>query len=416
MRIDVKLLRGIKNASFLAGGNLITQIISFIGFIYIARMLGPNDYGVYVTVGTFVGMFNILLLGGLNKTVLREGSKDPSTMYISLEKTIGIRNFLILIAIIVCIISSFFTPYELQTKLYIVLFSSELAYTGVREFVGTIYQATERMQYISIFSIANKALFVSLSITFLYYGFGLLALFLIALFSNFLTILINYKFSQKFVKFDFFSKIQFDRKLLKSALIFSLMVFVSFLTTRIDLLMISFLGTTKDVGVYGVAYRIAQQGIMLRNVNAMAFFPIFVKRFHNSKMKGKRLIKYSFFFLSVILVLSLVASFFCKEIITFLFGSEYKGSGEILKVLIFYLAFSWAMLPFTTVAQATSNEKYILILVSIMAVLNVLLNYIFFIKYGLIGIAYSTLVVFSVGSFLISSVTYRIMKKQGHLM
>ena len=416
MKINIRLIRGIKNASYLAAGNFIVQVITFIGFIYIARMLGPNDYGIYVTVGAFVGMFDILLLNGLNKAVLREGSKDVSSMHTYLEKTVGIRNLLILTAIIVCIICSFFTPYRFQTKLYIILFSSELAYNGVKGFLGTIYQATEKMQYISVFGIANQIIFVSLSIIFLYLGSGLLALFLIALFSHFSTLLMNYTISQKIIRFDIFSKIQFDKNLLKPALIFSLLAFVGFLVSRIDLLMISLLGTTKEVGIYGVAYKIAQQGEMLRNVNAVAFFPIFVKRFHNNTMKGGSLIKYSFFFLNGIFLLSLAASFFVEDIIAFLFGTEYKNSGAILKVLIFYLCFSWATLPFTIAAQATHNEKHLLIPLLIMAGLNIPLNYIFFLEYGLIGIAYSTLVVFLIGYFSISNISYRMMKKQGHLI
>ena len=274
-----KLLIGIKNASYLAGGNFITQVITLVGFIYIARMLGPDDYGIYVTVGAFVGIFDILLLSGLSKTVVREGSKDLFSMHVSLEKTIGVRNLLILVAIVVCIISSFFTPYEFQTRLYIIIFSSRFVYDGLREFLETIYQTTEKMQYISIFGIVDRILFVSLSIIFLYLGFGLLALFLIALFSSLSTLLINYKVSKKFVKFNFFSKIQIDKNLLKPALVFSLLGFFGFLISRIDLLMISFLGTAKDVGIYGVANKIAHQGIMLRNFTATAFFPIFVNGF-----------------------------------------------------------------------------------------------------------------------------------------
>ncbi len=408
--------RGIKNASYLAIGNLITQIISFVGFIYIARMLGPDNYGIYVTVGAFVGLFEILLLTGLNKTIIREGSKDISSMYTFLEKTIGIRNLFIITAIIVCIISSFFTPYELQTKLYITLFSFQLAYTGLRGFLGTIYQATEKMHYISIFGIANRIIFVSLSIAFLYCGFGVLALFLISLFSNFLTVFINYFYSRKYIKFNFFSKIQFDKDLLKQAVIFSLLGFVIFLTTKIDLVMISLLGTSIDVGVYGVAFRITQLGLMLRNVIAMAFFPVFIKQFHTHKMKARQLVKYSLFFFVIIFALSLAVSFFVENIVSILFGPEYHNSGEILRVLIFYLAFSWSTLPFTTATQATQNEKYMLIIWSIMAALNIPLNYLFFIKYGLIGIAYSTLVVTATGLFLISYITLKVMKKQGYLV
>ncbi len=411
-----KLLTGIKNASFLAIGNLVIQVITLIGFIYIARMLGPDDYGIYVTVGAFVGIFDLLLLGGLGKAILREASKDLSSMHIVLEKTIALRNFLILGAIIACIICSFFVPYEFQIKLYIILFSLQLADKGIRGFLGTIYQATEKMQYISMFGIVSQALFVSLSIIFLYYGFGLLTLFLVLLFSHFSTLIIYYKHSQKYVNFNFFSRFQFDRDLVWPAFIFSLMGFVGFLITRIDLLMISFLGNSNEVGIYGVAYRIASQGVMLRNVTATAFFPISVKRFHKSPINSSRLLKYSLFFFGGIFVLSLAASLFIEDIITFLFGAQFKYSGEILRVLIFSLAFSWATLPYTTAAQATHNEKYMVILWSVMAGLNVVLNYIFYLKYGLIGIAYSTLVVFAVGGFLVCSITYRIMKKQGHLV
>ena len=82
---------------------------------------------------------------------------------------------------------------------------------------------------------------------------------------------------------------------------------------------------------------------------------------------------------------------------------------------IFFLAFSWATLPFTTAAQATHNEKFLTYAMGIMAALNIPLNYIFFLSYGIIGIAYSTLVVYSIGGVLMSYIAYRVMKNQGYL-
>ena len=48
--------------------------------------------------------------------------------------------------------------------------------------------------------------------------------------------------------------------------------------------------------------------------------------------------------------------------------------------------------------------------------LNVPLNYLLFLKFGLIGIAYSTLIVFAVGGFLYFIISYTVMKKQGYLV
>ena len=81
-----KILRGLKNASYLTIGHFLTIVINFFGFIYIARLLGPNDYGIYVTVGAFVGLFDLLIFRGLNKVILREGAKNLDQMGNYFEK------------------------------------------------------------------------------------------------------------------------------------------------------------------------------------------------------------------------------------------------------------------------------------------------------------------------------------------
>ena len=126
-------------------------------------------------------------------------------------------------------------------------------------------------------NIFNRVLFISLALTSLYLGFGLLALFIISLFSNFFTLIINFRLSKKFLSYKFWNKINWDKEILKPALIFSILSFTVLLTTRIDLIMISILGTSKDVGIYGVPYQITHIAMNIRNLVATAFFPIFVK-------------------------------------------------------------------------------------------------------------------------------------------
>jgi O-antigen/teichoic acid export membrane protein len=411
-------LRGIKNFSYLTAGSFAAELINILGFIYIARLLGAKNYGVYVTVSTFVGMFDLVLLEGLNKSVMREGTKDLGKMHLQLERTIGIRNALIAAAIVLCWASSFFTPYDRTTKLYILLFGLQLVYLGLKGFLATIFQAAEQMKYIALFGIVNRVLFVGLSIGALYLGFGLTALFLISIFANLVTLALNYRLSRKLVRFRLFSRIQVDKKILMPGLVFSLMAFVSYLLTRVDLLMISFLGTPRDVGVYGVAFRVAEQGVVLRNLIVVAFFPIFIKYFHSGKVAvmGGRLIRISGLFLVGVFLGSFLLSLVIEDLVSLVFGPEYQASGYILKVLLFYLAFAWASMPFTTAAQATHNEKYLLMISSGMAVLNVLLNYVFFVYFGLIGIAYSTLVVQFLGSLLESIICYRVLRRQGYLV
>lgn len=411
-----KILRGLKNASYLTVGAFLSTVVNFIGFIYIARVLGPSDYGIYVTVGAFVGLFSVLTFQGMNKVILREGSKDLEQMGGYFEKIIGIKILFTFVAINTCIIFSAIMPYSMQEKLYIIIFSFTLVYTSFYGFFGTVFQAAEKMQYNAVLGILDRVLFVSLAIAFLYMGFGILTLIIIALFSHFFTLILNYRLTKRFLSFKFFNKIKWDKALLGSALIFSILNFSVLLSTKIDLVMISWLGSSQDVGIYGVAYQIVQSGAIVRNLLAIAFFPIFVKTFHRKLVRWKQLLKYAFLLGFGILLLGIIVSFFSEQGITLLFGAEYSESGVILSVLIFYLVFSFFTMPFSNILQATHNERLNLKLCWIAPILNIGLNYLFFNIFGLIGIAYSTLVVGLIRVPIFVFFTWRILKKQNKII
>jgi len=411
-----KIFRGLKNASYLAIAHIFSMAINLIGFIFIARLLGPDNYGIYTTVVAFVAMFDIITFYGINKVVLREGAKDLKQMSDFLEKTTGIKNLLTFFAICICIIFSLFTPYSVNIKIYIIIFAFSLIYTSFNGFLSTVYKAAEKMQYNAILTIINRTMFVSLSILFLYLGYGVLSLFIIALFSEFFNLILNFKLTKKFVIFKFWNRIIIDKRLLKSALIFSILSFSFMLAGKIDLVMISFLGTTKDVGIYGVAYRIMALGLTTRDLISTAFFPIFVKSYHKSKIRWKSLIKYSVILGIGLFLLSLILSFFSEPLISLLLGGEYLESGTILSVLIFAVAIAYFTIPFTNTLQATHNELQILKICWIPPIVNIGLNYLFFNIFGLIGIAYSTLIVTSAGLILYFIITKRILKIQKKLI
>jgi len=411
-----KILNGLKNASYLSIGHFFAMVINLFAFIYIARLLGPSDYGIYATVVAFVGLFSVVSFTGVNKVVLREGAKNFDQMGNYFEKILGVKIFLTLIAIAICIIGSFIMPYPLQVKLFIVLYSFTLIYTSFHWFFVTVYHAAEKMQYASALTIFNRILFVPLAITFLFLGYGLLSLFVISLSIEILTLIVNYKLTKKFVIFKFWNKIKWEKSLLKPALIFSILSFAVLLTTRIDLVMISLLGASKDVGIYSVANQITHTGVIAQGLLATGFFPIFVKAFHNNVVKWKKLVKYAFLLGVSLLLIAIVGAFFSEQFVRLLFGVKYSESGAILSVLIFYLVIVFSTFPFTNTLQATHNEGKILKVCWIGPCLNIVLNYLFFKLFGLVGIAYATLVVGGVTLPITILITWSALKKQKRLV
>ena len=120
-------------------------------------------------------------------------------------------------------------------------------------------------------------------ISFLYIGYGIAGLVLSALIVRFSFLILRYYYSRRLVQFNLFSKLKINLLSLKQSLIFSLIGFTEMLYTRIDLLMISILGTPLQVGIYGVAYTLSRQ-ISIAQFNAMAFLPIFIKEFKENQL------------------------------------------------------------------------------------------------------------------------------------
>jgi len=407
-------LKGFKNASYLTIGNIITQILSFFAVIYIARELGVSNYGIYITVGTFVSLFQIFLLSGMNRVIIREGSKNIEKLSFLINQTFALRSICIIIAIIICILFSSFMSYDLLTKTLIILHSTQLGYHGFRGILNSVYQVHEKMYYMSLFKVTNRLLFILLSIYLLYLGYGVISLFIVMLLTNIITLIGNYTISTKFFKFSpNFTFKNIDPLIIKSSLVFSLLAFVGFLTTKIDLLMISFLGGLSEVGKYGAAYKLVRQGMVLRNMTSVAFFPMIVKYIKVQKISQSKIILISFLTFIIFSIFSIFIYLFSNSIIILLFGENYVDSGKILKYLILFIPIWWAALPYTIIAQSIHKEKIILYSRSFMAILNIILNYILYLKYGLIGVVYSTLFIYYAGSLLIIIWTHRTLNKEG---
>lgn len=410
-----RVKRGLKNLSYLTVGKISSQVIGFLGMIYMARYLGPDRYGIYVTVTAFVGMFRILALPGLRRVVIRSCSKDLDNAEKVLSDTVGLQSLFIFIAITAMLVTSFFTDYETTTKLYIAIFSLYLFSRSSKRYLNTIFKSFEKMQYIAIFQIFNRVVFVFFVILFLSLGYGLFTVVLITVGVSFVDMVLRFIYSRKIAVFDVFSKLKFDKETFKSSITFSGLSAFSKFYSSADLFMLSLLGTSPEVAIYGVAYRIASEGKVLKKLVSEGFFPIVVKTFDEKSVSKKIVIKYTLISSAAILLLAIIGVFVADPVIVFLFGEEYLESAHIFRVLIFYVVIWFSTIFFKEAAYATGNERGILIAKGVMAGLNIPLNIIFYSIYGVIGIAYSSLLVFTIGAIMINAYSYYVLSKQEYI-
>ena len=406
--------RGFKNASYLGMGTFVGQVIGFIGFLFIARMLGKEQYGIFVIVMNFVFFFHIFTLPGLQKVIVREGSKDTAGFSKVLDHTIGLRFVFICIAMALCVGVSFFTAYSPLVKTLIIIMSAEIIYFGLDSFFSAIYQTAQRMQYIALFQLYLRILVTGLSIAILLLGGTVTVILVVNLFSRFLVLFLNYFRTRRFFKFKLNFRIRADSALIKATFVFSLMNFINAFVIRIDVLMVSFLTNEENVGIYGVAHELGREGILLRNILATAFFPIAIKFFTKNQIKVRTIFLYSLILFGIVSLGSLLIFFFSEDMVVLLFKEDFRLSGQILKALVFYLPFAFFILPFSTSLQATHNEKLLIPIYGMSALMNIPLNLVLYHRFGLVGIAYSTIIVYFLQSVVLMFVATKFLKRRGH--
>jgi len=407
------IIRGIKNVSILTVGNFISQIINLIGFIVISRQLGPGNYGIFVTIGAFVSFFQIFTINQIAKVIIREGSKNTEEMTKLYEKTIGVKKALGLISILLCLIVTIFMPYSTDIKLYIGIFSFNLLYFTFGNYFYASFQVEEKFHIMAGLQILNRIFYVVFGVSALFLGLGLPGLIVFTLVSNMVSLYINYRISNRVIPFRFNTGIYLDKAILKASGIFTLLMFIGFFSTSsVDIITISFLRPHADVGYYGLAANLMAPLFIIRNLISIGIFPALVKLFHTSVVEAKKMFIFSFLFGIILVIGAVVGAFLAPYLIPWIFGEVYSKAVPIFSVLIFTMSFSFMQIPFMNALQATNNELTLLKVVWIPSFMNIFLNLIFLHYFGLIGIAYSTLVVQGFTYITYVTITYFLLKKQ----
>ena len=117
-------MRYFKNTSWLMGERILRMAVGLFVGIWVARYLGPEEFGLFSYAQSFVGLFMAIATLGLDGIVVRELVKDQSkrdallgTVFIL--KLIGAFIVLLLLFFTVNIIST-----DAQTKLLIIVIAS----------------------------------------------------------------------------------------------------------------------------------------------------------------------------------------------------------------------------------------------------------------------------------------------------
>jgi len=383
----------VKNIFWLSFGQIASRGIRALIIIYSARLLGTAEYGIFSYALGLAGFFTIFADVGLSSILTREVSQKPNraSQYFSTIFWIKIA-LLILTASTVIFIAPYFSKLE-GAKLLLPLVAFLVIFDNIREFCNAFFRGKERMEreaFITLLTNVAIALFgflilsyhkTATAITLSYIssaGLGMLAAIFI-LRDEFVHIVSNFKK-------------ELIPHILSSAWPIAVIGFLGAFMLNIDIIILGWMRTASDIGLYAAGQRIVQVLYTLPTILAASTFPALsraIGKGDSAQARGimERIMAMLFLISIPIAVGGIILG---TPIMAFVFGAKYVPGALAFKILIGAIIFVFPGALIGNYILGYDRQRDVAKFVAFASLGNIILNYLLIRPFGIAGSALAT--------------------------
>jgi O-antigen/teichoic acid export membrane protein len=391
-----------KNTTVLLVANIISYLLGFFTTLYTARYLGVEGFGVLSLALSITGIFAVFTDFGLSALTTREVSRNNSLAKKYIGNIIIIKILLAILTFVLVILVVYILGYPQNVKTVVYLITLSIIFGSLTGIFNSIFQAFQKMEYISFNIILNAILMITGILIVIHYGLGIIALSAVYFVSSGLILILTFIiYSWKFFLPKLDLDINFWKPTLKEAFFFGLSSIFVVIYFYIDSVMLSIMVGNSAVGFYNAASKLIFVLLFIPGVFVTSIFPIMSQHFESSKNLLKIEYEKSVKYLFVIAVFIFVYGFiFADKIILIIYGTAYASSILALQILIFVVPIIFVTSLFGNILGAINKQRIITIVASIIALFNIILNLILIPKYSYIGASFATVLTEGLGFIL----------------
>lgn len=414
MNFIIKLLQA--RATAMLGDKMFKLAAGAILTIFVARMLGAAELGIFSIVMAWSAFLVPITSLGLNNIVVRQmvkhdKGKDAMTMLysaISMRLLLGfIGGSLILLAFYWLYPDLFVghlriaipALFLLQTFFGFLLFEFYLNYQGTFRTVAYIKAAITAVSF-------------SIKLTLLYQGFGIASLilftgieFLLVGVAQYIVYRLKHKpYNETENRWPGYHPRWFNlaqaKQLLKRSSWLWLSGIVSVIYLKIDIVMLGSMAGAEQAGIYAAASRLSELWYVFPATLAARYYPDMI-RAHQQGLTPYylKLRHFALLFFAAAFSIALVMTLIAPWIISLLFGANFLAAVEVLQIHVWAGCFIFVRYLISQHLLITEQEPLSLASHVIGALLNVGLNIWLIPTMGIVGAAWATLISYSFASF-----------------
>lgn len=397
-------MRYFYNTSWLLGERIFRMVVGLFVGIWIARYLGPEQFGLFSYVQSFVGLFTVIATLGLDGIVVRELVKDESKRDELLGTAFWLKLMGAFVVLAVLSVAIIFTSNDSYTNTLVFIIASATIFQSFNV-IDFYFQSKVMGKYIVFANVFSLLISSIIKIILILMNAPLIAFAWTVLFDSVILALGFIYFYIKNNSTFSIKKLIFNKStavsLLKDSwpLVLSGMVIAVYM--KIDQVMIMEMMDAEAVGQYAAAVRLSEAWYFIPMVITSSLFPAIINaKQQNEELYYAQLQKLFNLMVWIAIAIALPMTFLSDWIVHLLYGDQYTQAGSVLVIHI------WAgVFVFLGVASAQWLIAENLVFLAFFrnfygAIVNVLLNYLLMPLYGINGAAIATVCTWIISMFV----------------
>lgn len=366
--------------------------MQFFLYIYAARVLGVDLFGVFSFGFAVVSLLSITMDLGVSNYMVQQLSRDSGKTARYTGAGLAAKSGLIGVGLVLILMVGVVMQKEGEAMWVLLILGTGSVLDNITALFYATFEAREEMHYpAGIIAVSNFVMSAT-GLALLFFRPHLLGFCLVFVLGAFLRLVLSGIWSIRrygFPKFpDGWDPIF---QLVRQGLPFAMVTIFVSIYYYIDTVILAAFCDNTTVGHYNAAYRLLEAPLFISQAVTTALFPAASKLFSRNREELRRLTAQAFqktwaFGLSVALATALMA----ENLIDRIYGDAYGPSGALLAILIFSVAIIMPSTICGTTIRAIDKQRVSALVTGIGAALNIVINLILVPHYGAAGAAWAT--------------------------
>lgn len=386
---------------------ILRMVVGLLVGIWVARYLGPAQFGIFSYALAFAALFGSIAKLGLDSIVVRDLVKDPARRDIYMGTAFWLKLIGAIIMLVAMLLAIRLTSNDFITNLYIFIIGSGTLFQAF-DVIDFYFQSIVLSRFVSICRLMQLLISSLLKLYFIFTGAELVYFVIVSLIDQ-LTLAFSLYFAYRYQKpgggswhFDFNTA----KLLLGESWPLIISGFVVMIYMRIDQIMIKEILGEEKVGLYSAAVRLSEGWYFVPVIITNSLFPAVVRAKEISHtLYHRRLQRLYTFVVWMAIAFAVPMTFLSDGLVVLLYGEAFRAAGQVLMLHV------WAGV-FVSMGVASSSwfisenlQRLAFYRTLLGATINVGLNLLLIPACGMLGAAIATVAAQSMAALFFDLLT-----------